>query len=56
MIVGPEEEEERREEFFLKIYLFIYFVALGLSCSRQAPKLRLASSSVVACGLLSCGM
>ena len=41
---------------FLKFFLFlvfIYLVALGLSCSRQAPYLRQAGSLVVAGGLLS---
>ena len=42
--------------FFLNIYLFIYLVALGLSCSLQAPYLWLAGSTVAACQLLSCGM
>ena len=40
---------------FLK-YMFIYFVAPGLSCSSWAPKLRLKRSLVGAHQLLSCGM
>ena len=38
--------------FFFNIYLFIYLFALGLSCSRQATWLCLASSLAVACELL----
>ena len=47
------------KEFFLFcsfLKIFIYLVAPGLSCSRRAPQLWLAGSSVAACGLLSCGM
>ena len=42
--------------FLINIYLFIFLVALGLSCGRRAPRLRLSGSLVAAHGLLSCGM
>ena len=38
--------------FFLKNYLFIHLVTLGLSCGRQAPQLQHGGSLVVACELL----
>ena len=41
---------------FLFIYLLIYLVALGLSCSKWAPYLGFEGSLVVADGLLSCSM
>ena len=41
---------------FLKKYLFIYLVALGLSRSLWAPQLRLKGSLVATHQLLNCGM